>query len=415
MKFTAKDLYNAAMIGIRMRIEYVENNQNREMEAEIVGINPTHLTVRTAMFRNNTEIPLNSIQSLERLNDAPEDMARRIEEFLRMKHRYIHDKENKIFCEKKYRLDLIRRFEGDIAELTQYVSGLEGCDELAAFLTNNGALAGNVSGQPMDLIEAQLEKACAGLEAPKAAFARCLIALTRRDMIGVMKVYLDIMGERPDEAFIRACAARIAVASVHLNGHLENQCAFIFWLDRLLEVDPAQLYNDPALWYNYLRRCVGFQHFDPLCRMLRVIKEEDVVFDALAYVLAQNEQPVYACRALDRLEHAYGANYTPGQLMLTLEDDDRSYCARYIKQVYCMMEEHLLGAADRGYIYDYVRLKGFAHIMNGYLVNYFVNLKDVEQYLKDDMDECLTQGLDFEPELVRFTPHPGGVATNVKR
>lgn len=408
MKFSASDLYRAAMIGDRAKIEYLENSVPREAIVEIVGIDANHLYYRRAQSSEGMEIALKDIQSIERLGLSSENMADRVAEFLRAKDRVKRRKENG--------LSLWRRFGDKIEALKARLQTCPGFEALLAFVGNNSALSGDIKRQPMDEILSQLDLARDVLGEELSRFAEALIRLAMRDITGSMKAYLKDLSGRPDEDFIRKYAAQLAVISVQLGDRLSNETGFIFWIDELLSVDPQRVIQDEALWLNYLEKCVIFQHFKPLCDALRAIEDRKIAFEAVAYVMASNDKPIQACQALDVIEDAYGANYTIGQLLIQLVDDDRSYCVRYASRVRSLFDENLIGQETMGYIYDYVKLRNHSHIVNGWLVSYFVNTeKDISDTLKTYMDNCLAQGLDYEADLIHFEPKIGGVATNVER
>lgn len=407
MKFTANDLYRAAMIGDRAKLEYIENGVLQESVVEMMGIDSTHLLFRKGMYSGRQEIALKDIQSIERIGSSPENMAERVAMFLKQKQNTMRDKKNG--------LNLWKRFGNDLETLKRLVEQFTGCSELLAFFSNNSALSGDIKRQPMAEIERQIESVRPSLGEELSSFAECMIALAKRDIVKAMKAYLNVMGDTIDASFVRKYAAKLAIVSVQLSGNLKNDCAFIYWIDQLLDVDPAQVINDEAIWLNYLSKCVTFQHFKPLCEVLRIIEKKEVVFDALAFVMALNEQPIQACQALDCIENAYGANYSAGQLLFQLVDDEHSYCVRYADRVRCLIAEKKIGKENVGYIYDYVRIRRFAHIVNGCLVSYFVNAADIDSRLLDYMNDCLIHGLDYEPDMVFFTPQVGGVATNVER
>lgn len=407
MKFIASDLYRAAMIADRAKIEYIENGEPREAIVEIMGIDTAHLFFRRTQSAARQEIALSDIQSIERLGLSSKNMSERVNAFLSEKRFVMRDK--------TYRMSLWRRFGGKLQILKERVRMCAGCEALQAFLESNSALAGDIKRHQMDEIRDQLDQIHSGLEEELFRFAEALIALARRDITGAMKAYLAGVDDRPDANFIRKYAAQLAVASIELDGRVKNNCAFVYWIDQLLAVDLGQAIHDEAIWLNYLSLCVVFQHFKPLCEALRGLEDTKAAFEALAFVMASNEQPIQACQALDVLENKYGANYTVGQLLFQLIDDEHSYCVRYANRVHCLFEEKQIGQENVGYIYDYVKLRRFAHIVNGYLVSYFVNVSDINGNLLEYMDNCLKQGLDYEPDMVHFDRQEGGVATNVER
>lgn len=408
MKFKANDLYRAAMIGNPAKITYVQDDVVHEMTVELAGIDVDYLYFRKSMFdASEYSIQLKKVKTIERVGVSHESVAERVASYIQQKQRIIRAGENGLHMRK--------RFPTELQELIDHVGALSDCAELLDFLKDNGALSGDIRRKPMDAVCSQLEQVCATLSPTKAAFAKCVVSLAKRDIQGAMKAYLDIMDDTLSSEYISQCAAKLAVANVQLSGYMKNDSAFVFWIDQLLQVDSAQVYNDPALWLNYLTQCVTFQHFKPLCQVLSSIKDEKLVFDTIAFVMALNEQPVQACQALDCLEEAYGANYSVGQLLVQLIDDEHSYCVRYADRVQCLLREKMIGKENVGYIYDYVRLRRFAHIVNGYLVSYFVNASDIDARLLDYMTECLSQGVDYEPDMVYFVPHKGGIATNVER
>lgn len=407
MRFTANDLYRAAMIGDRAKIEYFENGILHEAVVEMMGIDSSHLLFRKGMFSDRQEIALKDIQSIERIGSSSENMAERVDRFLKQKQSRMRDKKNGMY--------LWKRFSDDLELLKGHIEQSAGFNELHAFFSSNSAMSGDIKRQPMDEIDRQIKQARLSLGEELSVFAECIIALAKRDILTAMKVYLNVMGDTFDTDFIRKYAAKLAIASVQLSGNLNNDCAFIYWIDRLLDVDPTQVIKDEAIWLNYLSKCVTFQHFKPLCEILHAIDKKEVAFEALAFVMALNEQPVQACQALDCLKNAYGANYSVGQLLFQLVDDEHSYCVRYADRVSCLISEKQIGKENVGYIYDYVRIRRFAHIVNGCLVSYFVNAADIDSRLLDYMNDCLVHGLDYEPDMVFFTPQDGGVATNVER
>ena len=407
MKFSANDLYRAAMIEDRANIEYIENGVPHTAVVEILGIDTNHLLFRRTQSSDRQEIALKDVQSIERLGASPEDMVGRVSAFLGEKRRIMRAKTNG--------MNLWKRFATELEALKARIQSLEGCEALLAFLQNNSALSGDIKRQPMDEVCGQLLRIRDELGEELSRFAEALIALARRDISGAMKAYLNGLNGRPDAQFIQKYASQLAIASIQLDGRVNNDSAFIYWIDQLLSVDPEQVMRDEAIWLNYLEKCVTFQHFAPMCEALRAVENKEIAFETLAFVMAQNEKPIQACQALDVLENAYGANYTVGQLLLQLIDDDRSYCVRYANRISCLFEEGLIGKENVGYIYDYVKLRRHAHIVNGCLVSYFVNIIDINERLLNYMDDCLARGLDYEPDLVYFIPRDGGVATNVER
>ena len=244
------------------------------------------------------------------------------------------------------------------------------------------------------------------LRPEQEAFARSIIALACRNLSDAQMAYLkNVNGYQFTAEFIRMYGAKLAVTAMQSFSKKNqkssgNPCAFIFWIDKLLEVAPEQVLNDSALWLNYLNWCVTYQHFDALCKALNRCANYAVAFDALAYVFAIHEQPMIAKKALHYLNCQAQNYHTPGELMVHLIDDELSYCVRFADRVERLVSEGRIGNPNAAYIYDYVRIRRYAHVVNGCMINYFVNEADVEGSLIEEMTYQLKEYLDYESTLV---------------
>ena len=122
MKFIASDLYRAAMIADRAKIEYIENGEPREAIVEIMGIDTAHLFFRRTQSAARQEIALSDIQSIERLGLSSKNMSERVNAFLSEKRFVMRDK--------TYRMSLWRRFGGKLQVLKERVRLCAGCEAL---------------------------------------------------------------------------------------------------------------------------------------------------------------------------------------------------------------------------------------------------------------------------------------------
>lgn len=420
MIYSIDDLLRASMIGETVTVRYRGSAGLCQETFKLCGIDAQTVKLQSHMYAPIQTLSLDSIESISRGSLTPSEwdleaasaLKKTIEEFLQQKQRLLRDK--------RYALSLHRRFPEELNGLCAALEGLDDAEALKAFFASNAALTGNAGLELWPEIEKQLPAACAHLQPEQAAFAQSLFAVARRNLPEAQMAYLmHAHGHKFSPEFIRLYGAKLAVVAMKAYNQKQeknpiNTCSFVFWIDKLLEAAPEQVIHDPALWLNYLNWCVTYQHFTPLCTALRQHADHAAAFDALAYVFALNEQPLLAGAALRYLNGQAGTQHTPGELMVHLVDDELSYYARFADRVERLISDGDLGNPEAAYIYDYVRARKYAHVVNGYLISYFVNQTNIEDSLLTEMSNQLALYWDYDPTPTSLSLS-GNVVTSVKK
>ncbi|MGN1019229.1 MAG: hypothetical protein ACI4O7_02545 [Aristaeellaceae bacterium] len=423
MMYTREDILRASLVGENVIVCYHDANGLCEKRFKLCGIDMKALKLKANLHGTEQPLSLECIESIRRIpvgmdeQDMPSvaSIKSEIDSFVQKMESPLRDKKNS--------LALYRHFPQDLDDLRNALTAVPDAQELKDFFTSNSAMAGDIKRVPVESVAEQLERVSDMLTPRLAAFARSVLALACRNISDAQMAYLRYVTERRlTEAFVRDFGARLAITAMQPcirksqqgQQNPDNPCAFIFWMDRLMQVDPEQVLTDPVLWLNYLKWCVTYQHFSVLGDFLSQCGDQDMVYKALAYVFALHEQPLMAHEALLYLGNPHRGTHTPKELLVHLIDDELSYCVRFADRFERLVNEGKLGNPNVAYVYDYVRVRGYAHLVNGCMTSCFVNVKDIEQSIIDEMTEQLKESLDYEPILVSIRLKEN-VATSVEK